>query len=246
MQLASTNVRVFDRPYQVFGFPEEGWFNILASSGEYKEFNLDHLRQFINRDSVCLDIGANMGLMSLAMAVLAPEGEVYAFEASETTHDALRKTVEASGLHNIQTFPWIMGKDGMKGRFVEDEQWRSSSHYIPGEGGRVCKSVDSLGLPMVDFIKIDVEGAELDVLDGARETLSRFKPTVTLEFNSFAFVHYRDIIPRHALKKICSIFPNVGYFENRVGRIIELSDHEAFLQHNMFNGFVDDLICFWE
>jgi FkbM family methyltransferase len=244
-KMQSTDVQIFDKSYKAFGYPDEGWFNILQHSGKYDEFNLENLRPLINPDSICIDCGANLGMMTLAMAALAPEGKVYAFEPDSKTFPALQKTVEASGYSNILLYPFVLGREGLSGTFVEDAQWRSSSHFVPGDGAYRMVSIDGMELQHVDFIKIDVEGGELDVLDGARETLIRCKPVVVIEFNTFAFVHYREIAPRQALKRICETFPNVCYFENRVGRLIRLDDPEAFLRKNFFNGFVDDLLCFW-
>ena len=240
-----TNVQIFDRNYQVFGYPGEGWYDILVNSGKYTEFNLENLRQFIRPDFVCLDIGANVGVMTLAMKALVPDGVVHSFEGSDATYKALRETVRASGFSQVKTYPWIVGREGEYGVFVDDVQWRSSSHYMPGDGETRARSIDSLELDAVDFIKIDVEGGELDVLDGMLATLKRCQPIVVMEFNSFAMIHYREIIPRHMLKRIFEIFPKVYYFQNRNGGVVKLDDPEAFLKSNMFGGFVDDLICGW-
>jgi len=244
----SVPVRIFDKHYQVFGFPDEGWFKIFAATNEFTDFNLENLRPLVKPQSVCIDAGANYGALTLAMAALAPQGTVYSFEASETTHEALQATVLASGFENISTFPWILGRQGDSGIFIDDIAWRSSSHFQPSGPGplRPCRSIDEMKLPVVDLIKIDVEGAELDVLDGAQDTLARCKPIVLMEFNSFAFIHYRNIPPRFALNRLSEIFPKICYFHKRVGEVIRLDDREAFLKKNMFNGFVDDLLCVWD
>ena len=102
-------------------------------------------------------------------------------------------------------------------------------------------------MPRVDFVKIDVEGAELDVLAGAVETMARFRPKVIMEFNSYALVHIREIIPRRALADICRVFDDMYYFQDRTGYLIPLakteSDLEMFLHNNLLNGCVDDLLC---
>jgi FkbM family methyltransferase len=243
-QMQSTPVKILDQTYDVFGYPNEGWFNILSQTGVYEEFNLNNLRPFIKPDSVCIDAGAFLGAMTLAMAQLAPHGKVYAFEPDPKSYAALQCTLNgANGTKNVVASPWTLGKRGARGCFVEDPAWRSSSHFVPGNGYLSTHAIDELDLQRVDLIKIDVEGAEMDVLDGAMETLARCKPVVIMEFNTFAFVHYRGLIPRIALGCICEIFPWVGYFEKRVGRLIKLDDREAFLRNNFLGGFVDDLVC---
>jgi FkbM family methyltransferase len=242
-ELFHTPVKIFDRSYKVFGYSDEGWFNILARMGKYEEFNLYNLRPLIRPDAVCLDVGANLGCMTLAMASLAPEGKILAFEPDPKTWEALKLTVKASGYSNILSYPFALGVDGARGTFIEDAQWRSSSHFVPGVGEEFMVGIDSMNLPRVDLIKIDVEGAELDVLEGAQDTLQRCKPVVVMEFNSFAFVHYRSIVPRQALDRIFAIFPRVQYFDKRVGKPMNIRDPVEFLRSNFLNGFVDDLVC---
>lgn len=65
----------------------------------------------------------------------------------------------------------------------------------------------SLGLDRVDFIKIDVEGFELDVFEGATETLQRFKPRVVLEMNHFCLNMFRRISLPEFRERLMSIFP---------------------------------------
>ena len=244
--LKCTPVKLFDRTYEVFGFPDEYWFNVLSQPEKYKvgDFNFDNLRLFIKPDSVCIDAGANMGLITLAMASLAPQGRVLAFEADPRTFEALRLTIRESGYTNVMCYPFALGIDGARGMFVEEPACRSSGRFIPGYGDDSMTGIDVMKLDRVDLMKIDVEGAELDVLEGAHDTLIRCKPTVIMEFNSFAFVHYRNIVPRHALKRIMETFPWVGYFEKRVGKVVKLRDTEELLRNNfLVNSFVDDLVC---
>ena len=55
-------------------------------------------------------------------------------------------------------------------------------------------------LDRVDFIKIDVEGFEQDVLQGMPVTVNRFAPFIFIEFNSFALTQFRNVSPRSVLE----------------------------------------------
>ena len=246
MELATTDVEIFGKCHKVFGSPHEGWFKALKETGKFTEFNLEHLREVIGPDSVCIDAGANLGMMTLAMASLASKGKVYAFEPSAITYKALCKTVQAAGLDDIVSVSSnVLGKAGDCGKWMDDHVWASSSHYIPGSGSRPAYAIDDMKLDRVDLIKIDVEGAELDVLEGAKDTLARCHPVCLIEFNCFAFVYYRNILPRDALNRILAIFPFVAYYQKRTGPAIMLDDPELFLRNNMLGGLVDDMICGW-
>ena len=268
--IESGDVQIFGRVFKVYGFDDDVWYQGVKLNGVYGEFNLSNLAQLIGPSDVCLDIGANVGMMTLAMAMLAPKGHVYAFEGSPQTTLALTETIKANNLDNVSAYSAIIGHSKEKVKFFDAPESRASGFCVsmdtprelPRQGNldpnnfqmiiSETKSVDDLvaelGLSMVDFIKIDVEGAELDVLEGARDTLQRFKPIVVMEFNSYTFTLLRDIPPRRALKKILATFDDVYYFKNRTGCSIRIGDTEAererFLHENLFcNGFVDDLLC---
>lgn len=239
--LYKTPVKVLDRTFDVFGFSEEGWFGILSNSHKFEEqngFNLEALKTLIKPDSICLDIGANYGIFSLAMSQLAKQ--VIAFEPDTQCLIALARTLE--GIDNVTVHPWIVGREDTTGSFVEDPEWRSSSHFVPGQGEAVCRSLDSMNLERVDFIKVDAEGSELDILEGAEKTLMRLKPTTILEFNSYALINYRNINPNDALRFIQSVFPKVRYYKD--GQPTEIN-HEEFIELNR-KVLVNDLLCTWE
>jgi len=114
-----------------------------------------------------------------------------------------------------------------------------------------CVSLDEVvtmqGLDRLDFIKIDCEGAELEILEGARETLSRFHPTVVLEFNAHCLMNFARINPPEALERIMRMFPRVQRVtvsrENK-GTLAPIGDPYVFMHdHVMKHGCREDLLC---
>lgn len=223
-RLECADVKIFDRVFKVYGFDDDAWYQGVKRNGTYGEFNQSNLTRLIGPSDVCLDLGANVGMMTLAMAMLAPNGHVYAFEGSPQITQALTETVKANNLDNVSAFSTILGRGNEKVKFFDAPEMRAAGFYVSMDTSRELprqgtsnspnnfqviisetKSVDSLvselGLSRVDYIKIDVEGAELDVLEGARDTLMRFKPIVVMEFNSYTYTMLREIPPRRALKK---------------------------------------------
>ena len=265
-QLESGKIRVFDREFELFGYANDTWYQSVKEQGIWNEFTLTHLSQFIAPTDICLDIGANVGTMTLALSMCAHKGHVYAFEASPETTAALKRTLESNALLNASAHNVVVGRPSEKVKFFDIPDVRSSGFYVTMDSARnipassqetfnivasETKSVDQLvrelKIPRVDFVKIDVEGAELDVLAGAAETITRFRPKVIMEFNSYALVHIREIIPRRAMANICQTFDEVYYFQDRTGYLIPLAktenDLEMFLHNNLLNGCVDDLLC---
>jgi FkbM family methyltransferase len=265
-ELDSGTISVLGKPFQVFGLADDAWYQAVKVAGSYNEFDVKHLEHLIARDDICMDVGANVGMITLALSVLAPKGHVYAFEGSDETTRALSRTVEANRLTNVSAANVIVGRPAETVRFFDVAGMRSGGHFLPidaaarvihsghaGSGMSVSSTrsidqlVDELKIPRVDFIKIDVEGAELDVLHGASNTLKEFAPLVNMEFNSYAFTHLREIVPRRALREILDTFDEVYYFKGRTGQLKRLANteesREPFLHHNIKNGFVDDLVC---
>jgi len=154
---------------------------IREGSYEKKEVKLEQ------RD-VVIDAGANLGIFSLlASKKVGPGGRVYAFEPISENRELLRKTIELNGARNIEIIPYALGeeeKDLLMS--VENNKLGSSSGFFQkGEGRNVKqisldKFIEQRQLSKVDFIKADIEGMEHVLLVGAKETIKKFKPKLSI------------------------------------------------------------------
>lgn len=159
----------------------------------------------VARASVMLDIGAHIGSQSLMSARVNPRCQILAFEAQEPMYRLLRKNLEENELLNIVearnvAMGHVCHPHVGTANFVEDLGVRypdcayggSETFNLGGIGlcGRSAReaafvvpmvSVDSLGLPRVGYMKIDVEGFEPLVILGAQETITRCKPVIMFE-----------------------------------------------------------------
>lgn len=146
------------------------------------------LRRHVPRDGVFVDVGANIGYYALlASAWVGDAGRVVAFEPLAETFARLLRHIEINGAKNIVPLRLACAASAGTRRMLSfaDSGW---SHLSIGgtegeqvEATTVDDTVESLDLARVDVIKIDVEGADFDVLRGARRTLERFRPTVLME-----------------------------------------------------------------
>lgn len=140
--------------------------------------------------SVFWDIGANVGYFSVEIAARNPSISVVAFEP----HTALAKTITASaelnGLQNLQVVEALVGDHcGLASFYLAPASIHASA---VADSGRPCidttqkpmVTLDSLDLPPPSFIKMDVEGSEHLVLDGARETIAKHRPNIFLEYTT--------------------------------------------------------------
>jgi len=147
-----------------------------------------------------VDVGANEGIYSLfASARVGPSGSVWAFEPSAREVGRIDANVKLNGLHNIRSLPIALADVNGKGKLLvagyEHEGHNTLGAFIYDTVlqqqetvplRRLDSIVDEFEIERVDFLKIDVEGAELKVLSGARQTLERHRPIVLFEANNRA------------------------------------------------------------
>lgn len=149
------------------------------------QFEIEHLERALASVSVrglALDVGAHYGSWTRHLAKSFER--VIAFEPVQETFKCLQKNVQA--LPNVEIRNQAVGAETS---MVEVSVGKMYSHpgmetVVKFSGGATEQiRIDDLELENVDFIKIDVEGYELFVLHGARETLLRCRPTIILEEN---------------------------------------------------------------
>ena len=163
---------------------------------------LSKRRQLYQQHLVAIDCGANIGIHTLEWARhMHGWGEVHAFEAQERIFYALAGNVAINNCFNARVFWSAIGERVGKIRVPH------INYFAPGSYGSLelkqsednedigqpinydakstyevdMVSIDSLKLPKVDFIKIDIEGMEMEALAGARKTLNKHKPMLLVE-----------------------------------------------------------------
>jgi FkbM family methyltransferase len=162
---------------------------------------------------VCLDAGANIGYFTVLMAELAgPTGKVYAAEPIPETRRYLQQNIAINGFDATTTVigDALGAESSQVNLFVPPGEPKNAlildaDSYQGWEKHTVAvKPIDDLGLERVDFVKIDVEGAEYAVWRGMQKTLDRNPGiTVMMEVNC---ARYPDIA-RDFLRQIEARFP---------------------------------------
>ncbi len=206
----------------------------------------------LGRDSVILDVGANIGLTALVTAELAPAGHVLAIEGAPRNHAALVRNLEAHAKGVAEAIHCAVGTTDGTVRFVDNSAFghvvlpetmiASPSTLVPQT--TIDALVKQRGLDRLDLIKLDIEGFEQDALEGARETLDRFDPVVFLEFNVWCQIALYDRNPRRFLDWLLGRFAELHVWrDERLISVRELGPLE-FLRTNMTEHRCnDDLIA---
>ena len=159
------------------------------------------LNKHLTAEMVFVDVGANQGEYALFAAKRLTKGKVLAFEPVDFFFDLLEDNTARNRFSNIQVFPFGLSdayqrlpiyagpagageheglatifQSQVRNRLVQEIELQIFDDLVPG-----------LGLTRMDFIKIDVEGAELMVLKGARKSIEKYRPWVMLEINAETF-----------------------------------------------------------
>lgn len=139
------------------------------------------LHAVLEPGGTAVDVGASVGLHMTALArAVGPAGTVHAFEAEPRLAPMLRRTIAVNGFSCVRLHPVAVGDRDGQARFnVANVIGHSSLYDLPDDEGVrqqieiPMRALDSVLPPgtRVDLIKIDVEGAELDVLHGAERVL---------------------------------------------------------------------------
>ncbi len=156
--------------------------------GEYAEAEAVFLAQLLKPGMAALDIGANIGALSIFMAnAVGPRGAVLAMEPQRQVFQLLCANVALNALGNVYTYHAAAGaSEGTilvpRVDYAKGGNFGGVSLIGTEKGEPVpCRTIDGLALGRCDLIKIDVEGMENEVVAGAAATIGRFRPTIYLE-----------------------------------------------------------------
>ena len=158
--------------------------------GRYEAARTQEFADAIVPGAVVYDIGANVGMYTLiASARVGITGCVYAFEPSERNLCYLRRHITMNNLQNCTVVPKAVCNEVGTRRFAAASRDSSMARIsMDGELVVPATTLDECVYSSTRFrppnvLKIDVEGAELEVLQGAEQTLTQFHPTILVEIH---------------------------------------------------------------
>lgn len=168
-------------------------FNQYYLEGNFEKQSITHLKGFLKPGDVFVDVGAHHGYYSLlASKLIGPEGNVYAFEPVPENRVVLRRNIEQNKSSNIIVLEQaVSNKDGDIVEF--NIPWASDSAGLFTHP--LAQTIRTIKVPLatidnvmsgkrVDFIKIDTEGNEVNVLGGMAKTIRKNPELkILIEFN---------------------------------------------------------------
>lgn len=224
--------------------------DLSETNGHSNYYSLDDgykvLFAHINEGMTVIDIGANIGSITLQMAKkVSNTGKVYSFEPSPYNFKQANKNISLNNFSNIKLVNQGLGNKketaylynvnpnnrGMLRLLPEDDQ---SKPYEKEEViiDTIDSSMQEFSIPKPDFIKIDVEGFEYKVLQGAHETLSKFKPILFIE-----------IVDNNLREQKSNAKELIQYLKHLNYKIINAQSNEEVDENSDFINCHFDILC---
>lgn len=187
-------------------------------SGLYDPDTLAVIRRYVDSNNICFDIGANIGAISFALAKeVQPDGKVFSFEPGPFIYQRLINNLQLNNEYKEIITPINIGLSDNEGclSWNEDTGNRGNAGCIDiKKDGSIKIKVTTLDnfmtekkIQKVDFIKIDVEGMELEVIMGGLETLKKIKPIIYFETR----IEFEEIRNQKVLLEIENALTKLGY-----------------------------------
>ena len=154
--------------------------------GEYSWNEVEVFRQIVKPGMWALDIGANIGVFTLELSrLVGADGRVTAFEPQAMIFELLRTNCEANYVGNAMLVHAAVGAHAAK-MAAPDVDYAVEGNFGGVEMGVGSATVpvvtlDGLNLPACHFIKLDVEGAEIEALTGGTKMIVRERPIIYVE-----------------------------------------------------------------
>jgi len=170
----------------------------LEDAGGGQQAQRDSALSYVNKYRVCLDIGSNIGQWTRPLSEKFES--VVCFEPNPNFRECFIRNITET---NVLLWPY-----GLSDKEHKAKQDFNSTQLQNEPGNIDCRTLDSFGLTKVDFVKIDVDGFEVPLLNGAKDTLTKNNPVINIEMKR---EKRSDVVA-----KCVSILKELGYkFVNR-------------------------------
>lgn len=236
---------------KIFPVYDKGIERTIYERGIYEEGTLWCFKEIIKKGQVIFDVGGNIGLTTVyASKLTGRKGKVYSFEPMPETFQLLKENIEINRLKNVEPINLALSNEARKAIMFENLNINRGAASLYSSNNRsnginvklstLDAFCEKLSIDHIDFIKIDIEGEELNMLKGAMSFFLKAdkKPILCIEFS-------RDVTSANSPDDIYSLLRfelNYDLFKLREGKeiissLIPINSYEDLPFH-------DNLFCF--
>jgi FkbM family methyltransferase len=222
----------------------------IARDGAYEPQVMSLLNRLVRPDDICIDCGANIGVLTLLLSRLCPEGRVYAFEPDEGNRSYLVRNLATNGAANVVVSPvGVYDLTGVLDLHIDPRHpggsfmastTRTAATVAHVQVTRLDDWVSAEAMHRVDVLKLDIEGAEVRAIEGAAQLLRRWRPLCIAECNPVALRRFHGARATDLVDALTDVYGNVFYIEEDGVRRLE---SEAHLDDVLGHCGIVDLVC---
>lgn len=220
----------------------------ILNYGVFERHSVEWVKRLVQPGMVVLDVGANFGYYTMLFSKLVgPTGEVIAFEPSTRFRTRLQKHAALNNVRNIEVAPIALSSSPGELRLQLGGD-TASFHWVaensPVETETVVLDtldnfVASHGIDRIDFLKVDIDGHEPKFIEGAQDTLRKFRPTILIEFMHLALVEAGS-----GVEQLADQLKELGYVLQSEKRSHPFSTRREFLVEAMNCAYSVNIIAF--
>lgn len=214
---------------------------VLREQNDWFEDEIKFIRTFIKPGMKVIDIGANYGLYTLTIAkIIGDQGKIWAFEPTAATHACLQQSIASNNFNNIELIQAGLSDKIGEAKFYTDPNAELNSLSKEAVSGNFYETIALLTLDHcankyrwldIDFIKLDAEGEEINILKAGTNFLASVSPLIMFEFKHGENVN----LP------LINSFKNLGYETYRL--LPGLNVLIPFNTDNCFDRYLLNLFC---
>lgn len=195
--------------------------DIAAYCGEWSDVEISIFRELLSPDANVIEVGSNIGLHTVPLAKIAYQGKVIGFEPQRVIFQQLCCNLALNDLVNVESYrlgvsdsnieciiescdynePWNYGSFSLNKGFSNEQYFQGTTIKESIEVVKLDEFSPVQTLKRLDLLKIDAEGLELNVLQGATQTIQRFQPVIFVEIQEdsaeilFNYLKSLDYVP---------------------------------------------------
>lgn len=207
----------------------------VSEYGEYCDSEVSILSKLIKKNDVVLDIGSNIGLMTIPFSkMVGQNGKVMAYEPQSEIFKILCGNAAINNLHNVDAFNLCVG-DSNEPLYLPKIDYNQQNNFgginLIKNGETEVKQIklDDNHFDKLNLIKIDVEGMEINVLKGAKKTLKEHRPILYVENDR----------KNNSENLLTEIFSHEYECYWHISHLFRLNNHK----NNIINVFDKNYIC---
>jgi len=181
-------------------------------------------KQYIPEGGTVVDVGASLGDHTVTYSdMVGNAGIVHAFEPNPVAFECLRYNMRKR--QNVVIYPIALGSYEAFGSVVENDNLGAAQVVLSTVGAILVKPLDLIGRhwTRLDFVKIDAEGFEPDIIQGARATLRRLRPALLVEINR-PVLAARQLSPDDILRPLAELGYRVEPCDPKLTMDLEMVD----------------------